>query len=297
MYIQEVMGMIYYAKYHKDGNSFIITECQDIKGESKKALAETLCRQNTKIGADSLIVCDTSQRFISMVCYSKNGMRQPLNGSGIACLAQYCYEYGFLSEKETYIKTDAALVRVKIKKTSPFTTTVYLPPAVFSVESCCMPKSVYTKEIYIETGYGKIPLTTVNTGNIYSVIWLDEQKKWHLNRKGRRALTDDRQYFMNKTAREIAENSIFRLKTGVVFAEIIEYNTIALNIYDKNASYLSSCLTAEAAAAVCALEKNRCSGSNIVSGNTNFHISCDGIIQTACITHKASEGFVSADKK
>ncbi len=297
MYIQEVMGMIYYAKYHKDGNSFIITESQDIKGENKKTLAETLCSQDTKIGADSLIVCDTSQRFISMVCYSKSGMRQPLNGNGIACLVQYCYEYGFLTEKETYIKTDAALVRVKIKKTSPFTVAVYLPPAVFSAESCCMPKSVYTKEIYIETGCGKIPLTTVNTGSIYSVVWLDEQKKWHLNRKGRRALTDDRQYFMDKTAREIAENSIFRLKTGVVFAEIIECNTIALNIYDKNASYLSSCLAAEAAAAVCALEKNRCSGSNIVSGNTSLHINCDGIIQAACITSKASEGFVSPGKK
>ena len=112
--------MIYYAKYHKDGNSFIITEQQDICGENKKTLAETLCRQDTNIGADSLTVCDTSQHFISMVSYSRNGMRQPLNGNGIACLIQYCYEYGFLLEREAYIKTDAALVGVKIKKTSPF---------------------------------------------------------------------------------------------------------------------------------------------------------------------------------
>ena len=142
--------MIYYAKYHKDGNSFIITEQQDICGENKKTLAETLCRQDTNIGADSLTVCDTSQHFISMVSYSRNGMRQPLNGNGIACLIQYCYEYGFLLEREAYIKTDAALVGVKIKKTSPFTTAVYLPPAIFSAESCCMPESVYTEEIYIE---------------------------------------------------------------------------------------------------------------------------------------------------
>ena len=289
--------MIYYAKYHKDGNSFIITEQQDICGENKKTLAETLCRQDTNIGADSLTVCDTSQHFISMVSYSRNGMRQPLNGNGIACLIQYCYEYGFLLEREAYIKTDAALVGVKIKKTSPFTTAVYLPPAIFSAESCCMPESIYTEEIYIETSYGKIPLTTVNTGNIYSVIWSDEYQKWHLNRKGRKAFRNERRDFISRLAREISGNSIFRLKTGVVFAEMIEYNTIALNIYDKDASPLSSCLTAEAAAAVCALKKNKCSGSNIVSGKTNLRITYDGVIEAACVTHKASEGFAKAEKK
>ena len=168
----EVMGMFYYAKYHKDGNSFIIVDKQDIRGEDKRLLAQTLCRQDTNIGADSLIICDTSQHHISMVSYSRNGMRQPLNGNGIACLIQYCYEYGFLLEREAYIKTDAALVGVKIKKTSPFTTAVYLPPAIFSAESCCIPESVYTEEIYIDIGYGRVPLTTVNTGNIYFNIFL-----------------------------------------------------------------------------------------------------------------------------
>lgn len=289
--------MFYYAKYHKDGNSFIIVEKQDIKGEDKKLLAQTLCRQDTKIGADSLIVCDTSQHHISMVSYSRSGMRQPLNGNGIACLVQYCYEYGFLLEKEAYIKTDAALVKAKIKKTEPFTTHIYLPPAIFSAESCCMPESVYTKEIYTDTSYGKIPFITVNTGNIYSVIWLDERSRWHLNRKGRKALKNNRQEFLNKVAVEISCSSIFRLKTGVVFAEMTEYNTIALNIYDKDAAPLSSCLTAEAAAAVCALRKNKCSGSNIVSGSTDLHITYDGITDATCITYKASEGFAKTDKK
>ena len=84
--------MFYYAKYHKDGNSFIIVDKQDIRGEDKRLLAQTLCRQDTKIGADSLIICDTSQHHISMVSYSRSGMRQPLNGNGIACLVQYCCE-------------------------------------------------------------------------------------------------------------------------------------------------------------------------------------------------------------
>lgn len=289
--------MFYYAKYHKDGNSFIIVDKQDIRGEDKRLLAQTLCRQDTKIGADSLIICDTSQHHISMVSYSRNGMRQPLNGNGIACLIQYCCEYGFLLEREAYIKTDAALVRAKIKRTEPFTTAVYLPPAIFSSESCCIPESVYTEEIYIDTGYGRVPLTTVNTGNIYSVIWSDEHQKWHLNRKGRKAFRNDRRDFMSRLAREVSGSSIFRLKTGVVFAEIIEYNTIALNIYDKDASPLSSCLTAEAAAAVCALKKNKCSGSIIVSGNTNLRITYDGVTEAACVTHKASEGFAKADEK
>lgn len=288
--------MIYYAKYHKDGNSFIIVENQDVKGERKKLLAQTLCRQDAGIGADSLIVCDTSQHHISMVSCSKTGMRQPLNGNGIACLVQYCYEYGFLLEREAYIKTDAALVGVKIKKTEPFTTAIYLPPARFSAESCCMPESVYTEEIYIDTSYGKIPFTAVNTGNIYSVIWLDRQKRWHLNRKGRKALENDREYFLDRVADEISCSDIFRLKSGVVFAEITGNSTIALNIYDRNTVHLSSCLTAEAAAAVCALNQNRCSGSNIVSGNTNLRITYDGVIEAVCITRKASEGFVKADK-
>ena len=64
--------MIYYAKYHKDGNSFIIVDKQDIRGEDKRLLAQTLCRQDTKIGADSLIICDTSQHHISMVSYSRS---------------------------------------------------------------------------------------------------------------------------------------------------------------------------------------------------------------------------------
>ena len=116
----------------------------------QKTLAQTLCRQDTKIGADSLIICDTSQHHISMVSYSRSGMRQPLNGNGIACLVQYCCEYGFLLEREAYIKMDAALVRAKIKRIEPFTTAVYLPPAIFSAESCCIPESVciYRGNIY-----------------------------------------------------------------------------------------------------------------------------------------------------
>ena len=102
---------------------------------------------------------------------------------------------------------------------------------------------------------------------------------------------------MSRLAREVSGSSIFRLKTGVVFAEMIEYNTVALNIYDKDAAPLSSCLTAETAAAVCALKKNKCSGSIIVSGNTDLRITYDGVTEAACVTRKASEGFVRADEK
>lgn len=293
----EVMGMIYYAKYHRNGNSFIIAEAQDTGDKNKKALAQTLCRTDTGIGADALIVFDSSKDIISMVSYSKTGMRQPLNANGLACLVHYCYEYGFLSEKETCIKTDSTLVTAKIKKTTPFTTNIYLPPAVFSAKSCCMPESAYTEKLYINTSLGKIPITAVNTGSIYSVIWLDKQKQLHLNRHGRKLITGDRQYFIKKIAQEISRDSIFKLKTGIVFAEITEYNTISVKIYDKSSEFLASCLTAEAAAAVCALREGRCSGSNIVSGNTNIQISPEGIIKAGCVTYKATEGFVSICKK
>ena len=287
------MGMIYYAKYHKNGNSFIILEVQDILGENKKMLAQTLCQTGTAIGADALIVCDSSHDFISMVSYSKSGMRQPLNANGIACLVHYCYEYGFLNKNETYIKTDAALIQAKVKKPAPFTTDIYIPPAIFSAKSCCIPESIYTEKMYISTSIGKFPITTVNTGNIYSVIWLDERKHWKLNSKGRKLIINDKNYFMKKVAQEISRNSIFKIKTGVVFAEITDYNTIAIKIYDKNAAFLCSCITAEAAAAVCALKEDKCSGNNIVSGNTNFQITHEGILKASCVTYKATEGFVS----
>lgn len=285
--------MIYYAKYHRNGNSFIIVETRDISGKNKKSIAESVCRTDTGIGADSLIICDTSSEKISMTAYSNIGIRQALNGNGLACLMHYCREYGFINKKEIFIKTDAASIRVKNTKTQPFTTLIYLPPAEIACDACCIAESLYSEEISISTSYGKIPVHPVNSGNIFCVIWLDVQNKWKLNKKGKKALKENKNRCFDNIASEISGDIIFKLKTGVVFAELKDFNTLSVRIYDKNAHRLSSCLTGSAAAAACALHTGKCSGNDIVSGDSGFHINHDGAIESACVTYKISEGFIT----
>jgi diaminopimelate epimerase len=75
--------MITFTKAHAYGNDFLYILEQDVKGCAVDALARTLCRRQTGIGADGLILYTPTPDGASMRLLNADGSRSEVSGNGL----------------------------------------------------------------------------------------------------------------------------------------------------------------------------------------------------------------------
>jgi|GEM_PF-162010 len=109
-----------FLKYSGAGNDFIVLDARE--GDpigNPGSLAKTLCRRGQSVGADGLIVVETSNAKVSegslprMRLWNADGSPAEISGNGARCVARFLVDHGANPESVSF-RTDIGLVTAQV---------------------------------------------------------------------------------------------------------------------------------------------------------------------------------------
>ena len=104
--------MINFAKAHAYGNDFLYVPRSEIGGIAEAAFAREVCDRRTGVGADGLIVYQSTQEGASMTLWNADGSRAEVSGNGVRALAALLLRRDDSSNACVAIETDAGVRRL-----------------------------------------------------------------------------------------------------------------------------------------------------------------------------------------
>ena len=120
-----------FYKYHGAGNDFILINNIDGRTKLSKEQISSLCDRHKGIGADGLILLESSKEaYCFMNYYNADGSLAEMCGNGIRCTAKFFLEQTKSKLKELLIDTRAGIKKVVCNKDGSFSVNMGVP--VFS---------------------------------------------------------------------------------------------------------------------------------------------------------------------
>ncbi|MBQ7409961.1 MAG: hypothetical protein IJW20_01080 [Clostridia bacterium] len=109
--------MFSFCKMQIAGDDFILIDNSKNEFEySYKLLSEFLCNRHYGVGANALLIIETSEIVdFKMKIFDNKGDEVQISGNGLICLAQYLHEENLIHKPEFYIETLASIKKVKVK--------------------------------------------------------------------------------------------------------------------------------------------------------------------------------------
>ncbi len=91
---------LHFYKFHGNGNDFIIIDNRNSKIELTTSQINKLCNRRFGIGADGLMLLESSEKFdFSMVYYNSDGNLSSMCGNGGRCIAAFANMLGLVDSK------------------------------------------------------------------------------------------------------------------------------------------------------------------------------------------------------
>ena len=150
-------------KMNGAGNDFVVLNNLEerLPADRFPEIARTLCHRHMSIGADGLMVVDTSTQGgdYKMLFFNSDGSMGEMCGNGARCICRYGYELGLAGETQT-VETTAGIVTgqridqrmYRIRLNDPTTVKLDAPVEINGVQYDCA---------YVELGNPGIPHAVV----------------------------------------------------------------------------------------------------------------------------------------
>jgi diaminopimelate epimerase len=97
-----------FLKYHGSGNDFIIADNRNGQfAPGNRVLISQLCHRNFGIGADGLMLLESSPEYdFHMRYFNSDGLEGSLCGNGGRCIVHFARETGIISDKAVFSASD-----------------------------------------------------------------------------------------------------------------------------------------------------------------------------------------------
>ena len=223
-----------FYKYHGTGNDFIMIDNRDGNYDVKAENIKLLCDRHFGIGADGLILLESSNKAdCFMNYYNADGTVAEMCGNGVRCTAKFFLEQTKSNLKELSIDTRAGIKKVIINKdglpTQAGTFSVNMGAPVFSHAD--FPKSSLVLE--------NIPFSFVSMGNPHAVGFVKNVSDINISEIGPK----------------IENDSHFPNKINVELVEKISDNHFKVKVWERGSGATLACGTG-ACAVYAILQKN-----------------------------------------
>lgn len=253
---------------HGLGNDFILINCLDqdfritppyqggeIRGgvSAPSDLAKTLCDRRFGIGADQILLLETSGvADFRMRIFNADGSEVEMCGNGIRCLAKYVWDRNLSPKDILNIETLAGIIRpekagdmVKVDMGEPV-----LDPEKIPVEIPPLGKggsgggtsdlqsqlSTLVIDYPLQIEDKEFRVTCVSMGNPHAVIFVDKVDEFPVPYYGPM----------------IERHQMFPKRTNVEFIEVIDASAVKMRVWERGSGETMACGTGAAAAAVAA---------------------------------------------
>ncbi len=224
---------INFTKMHGLGNDFVVIDTRDIHGIDWKGIAGFLLNRRFGIGADQLLLLDSSLRAdFRMRIFNPDGSEVEMCGNGIRCLANYIWKNGISDKSPLAIETLAGVIRpekvnemVKVDMGRPRLKPEEIPVKVSEKLLIDYPLPIKDRTFH---------MTCVSMGNPHAVILLEDIKDLDIHIYG-----------------PLIENHpLFPKRINVEFVKQESEDTFLVRVWERGAGETLACGTGASAVAV-----------------------------------------------
>lgn len=228
---------MFFTKMQALGNDFILVDNLYSCLIKPEAFAKQFCERRTGIGADGVILVQSSLvADFKMELYNPDGSRPQMCGNGIRCFAKYVYDRKLIDKTVLSIETDAGIRQVQlILRTGRVREIrVDMGTPVLQAEQipivCERERVIKESIIILGTEY---QMTGVSMGNPHVVIWVDDLDAFPVARVGSLLACHPR----------------FPQGVNIEFAQILDRKNVTMRVWERGVGETLSCGTG--ACAVC----------------------------------------------
>ena len=208
------MTKIKLTKMQGCGNDFVILDYNEYKKSdiSMPELAKKLCDRHFGVGADGMIIPDTTtdKADIGWYFYNSDGSTAQMCGNGMRCFAKYVYDNRLVEKKKFSVSTQAGIISPEISDNGDVKVDMGIP--ILQDE-----KIPFKGERKISIKNRTFDITPVSMGNPHCVIFTEE----------------DPLYMAQTYGAEIEKHPYFPEKTNTEFVRIKSKNEIDMCVYER----------------------------------------------------------------
>lgn len=242
--IRSIDEPIPFVKMQGCGNHFVVIDARyglPIEGER---LARIVCNPNFGIGADGLILVESSmQAEFKMAYYNADGSTTTC-GNGLRCTARFIHEHGLLSaENKTFeLETPENIAKVTVLGGGD-RVRVDMGEPDFDGSTIPTAKRGQHINFSLPVGEQSILITAVSMGNPHCVILVDDPEKFAVEEVGP----------------AIENHEFFPERTNVEFVAVENEGQLRLRVWERGVGETLSCGTGICASLAALVRQGKCS--------------------------------------
>lgn len=276
-----------FAKYHAQGNDYIVVNPADLKNELNQDMIRLICHRNYGVGSDGILLgpLDSQSCDFGLRIFNPDGSEAEKSGNGIRIFARSIVEESFSNELAFTIETPGGVVSCEV---SPDGRTVKVEMGKVSFDSRRIPVAGVAREVLNETleiDGRNVIFCAASVGNPHCVV-LSEQPSPEVARR---------------YGPKIEINPLFPQRTNVQFMEVLDRSNIRIEIWERGAGYTLASGSSSTAAAAVARKLGLCDsdmtvhmpgGQIRVQIDDEFTVTITGPVTKVCDGNMADEMFV-----
>ena len=256
--------MIKFTKMHGLGNDYVYIDCTAKTGQKikdKSALARFVSDRHFGVGSDGLIlICDSDVADFKMRMFNYDGSEAEMCGNGIRCVGKFVYDNGMINRNLITIETLAGIKVLKLNVVNGKVETVRVDmgePILDPEKIPVISEEAIVKNLGLEAVDRKFKFTCVSMGNPHAITYIDNVKKFELEKYGK-ALECDKH---------------FPKRSNIEFIELVDKSNIKMRVWERGAGETLACGTGACASVVASILNgyiNRKATVELLGGNLDI---------------------------
>jgi diaminopimelate epimerase len=273
-----------FFKYHALGNDYIILNPAEFGNKLEPSKIKLICHRNYGVGSDGILLgpLETSECDFALQIFNPDGSEAEKSGNGLRIFSRFLWDLGLVRAQPFTILTAGGKVRCQVGKEARMVT---VQMGKVSFNSSQIPVEGPSREVIneiIAINGQELRFCAVTIGNPHCVVLRDEVSVEEAQKWGPSIENDPR----------------FPNRTNVQFMEILDRNSIQIEIWERGAGYTLASGSSSSAAAAVAYRLGLCDSKIAVhmpGGKIDITVSDDFSISMIGPVTKIAEGSLSSE--
>ncbi len=273
-----------FFKYHGLGNDYIIIDPDETKSGFTKNCIKAICHRNYGIGSDGILLgpIKSEKADFGLRIFNPDGSEAEKSGNGLRIFSRYLNDLGLVGGETFTIDTKGGIVKSQVNVAGG---SVKVDMGQVDFQSGNIPVLGEVREVlneYMVVANKKIKYCAATIGNPHCVV-LEE------------AVTEKSARYLGPL---IENDPRFPFKVNVQLMEIIDQNSIRIEIWERGAGYTLASGSSSAAAAAVAFRLGLCGNEIVVhmqGGDLNIKLDDDFFVTMTGPVTKIASGIISEE--